>query len=305
MPDRHPPPFAALRAFDVVGRHGGIRRAAEAMGVSHAIVSRHISTLEERLGVQLFNRQMGILTEAGLAFHGRISAAMAEIVAASDAVTGRSSRPLLIWSSAGFSAQWLARQLPKFGQGQNRRVIDLCASDHEPDFASGEADGDIRYQHDWSPPPSIEVRSEEIARPPMFPVAAPNFLNQCRFLGEITKLPLIQERSDREWQAWLKGQRQEMGDVPAPIARYGQAHLCLAAARAGQGVALANSILAAEDLADGRLVRLESSGEPFKDVPFGAYAFRSLRSRWQDPLLSRFRNWLRISLKREFSFGAL
>lgn len=252
------------------------------------------------MGVQLLNRQMGILTETGLAFHGRISAAMAEIVAASDAVTGTNSRPLSIWSSAGFSVQWLARQLPKFGQGQNRRVIDLCASDHEPDFASGEADGDIRYRHDWSPPPPNEVRSEEIARPPVFPVVSPEFLRRCRSPEKITRLPLIQERSDREWQAWLNGQGQPT-DLPAPIARYGQAHLCLAAARAGQGVALANSILAAEDLADGRLVRLVPAGDIFKDVPFGAYAFRSLRARWQDPLLSRFRSWLRISLEREFS----
>jgi DNA-binding transcriptional LysR family regulator len=45
MPPRLPP-FAALRAFDAIGRRGGIRRAAEELGISHAIVSRHLAALE-------------------------------------------------------------------------------------------------------------------------------------------------------------------------------------------------------------------------------------------------------------------
>lgn len=301
MSDRRAPPFAALRAFDVVGRHGGIRRAADAMGVSHAIVSRHLSALEERLGVQLLNRQSGVLTDTGAAFHGRVSAALADLEAATDDLTKSHSRPLSIWSSAGFSVQWLARQLPGFVQKRDRRLIELRASDHEPNFASGEADGDVRYQHDWSLPPAPEIRSEEIVRPPVFPVVAPGFLKGRNVGSDILLLPLIQENSEREWRGWLVGQGMTVGELPPPVARYGQAHLCLAAAKAGQGIALANSILAAESLAEGRLVKLDLPGQELRDVVLGAYAFRSLRSRWHDPLLSRFRNWLCRSLMREIS----
>jgi len=271
------------------------------MGLSHAIVSRHLSSLEERLGVLLLNRQSGLLTDTGVAYHRRISAAIAEIGSASEAIVGARSDTLSIWSSAGFSVQWLARRLSGFNQGQDRRVIDLRASDQEPNFAAGEADGDVRYQYDWSPSQPAHVRSEEIARPLVFPVVSPGFAKTVGAAAEIVRLPLIQESSDREWRQWLKAQGVATDDLPAPVARYGQAHLCLAAARAGQGVALANSILAAEDFSEGRLIRLEPRGGPFNDIALGAYAFRSLRARWRDPLLSRFRNWLRQSVTYELA----
>lgn len=293
------PPFAALRAFDMIGRCGGIRRAAEALGVSHAIVSRHLSSLEELLEVQLLNRQAGVLTEAGYNYHSRISAAIAEIRSASEALLSTHSGTLLIWSSPGFSLQWLASKLPEFWQGQVHRLIDLRASDQEPDFSTGEADGDIRYQHDWSPAPPSEVRSEEIARPLVFPVVSPGYGRAINEPQEILKLPLIQEKSEREWRQWLDAQPFNAGELAAPIARYGQAQLSLAAARAGQGVALANWLLVAEDLSQGRLVRLAPSSGKFSDTSLGAYEFRCLRARWRNPLLSRFRNWLHRSIEKD------
>jgi len=39
------PPFAALRAFEAVGREGGIRKAAASLGIDHAVISRHIRQL--------------------------------------------------------------------------------------------------------------------------------------------------------------------------------------------------------------------------------------------------------------------
>ncbi|WP_458733205.1 LysR family transcriptional regulator [Sphingobium xenophagum] len=301
MIERHLPPFAALRAFEAVGRLGGIRRAAEAMGVSHAIVSRHLSSLEELFGVQLFNRKTGHLTEIGLGYHQRISAAIAEISAASAALAGVRSGGLTIWSSAGFSVQWLARHLSAFGQARNRPIVDLRASDREPNFAAGEADGDVRYQYDWSPSPPHDVRAEELARPAVFPVVSPGFARTIAAPAEVIQLPLIQESSEREWRQWLMAQNFEVGDLGAPIARYGQAHLCLAAARAGQGVALANWMLAAEDLNEGRLIRLEPTSQPFSIASLGAYEFRCLRIRWRDPLLSRFRDWLHRSIGKELT----
>lgn len=301
MNDRKLPPFAALRAFDMIGRNGGIRRAAEAMGVSHAIVSRHLASLEELLGLQLLNRQTGILTEAGQGYHRRVSAAISELGSATEAIMGVRSNPLAIWSSAGFSFQWLARRLPEFGQGTARRVIDLRASDRPPDFSAGEADGDVRYQHEWSPSALPEVRSEEIARPFVFPVVSPGFAKTLNKPEDILGLPLIQENSDREWREWLKVQPFAVGDLAPPIARYGQAHLCLVAARAGQGVVLANWLLAGEDIKEGRLIRLKPSSGGFRDTSLGSYEFSCLRARWRDPLLSRFRIWLHRLMEEELA----
>jgi LysR family transcriptional regulator, glycine cleavage system transcriptional activator len=304
------PPFAALRAFDLVGQTGGIRKAAEALGVSHAIVSRHLAGLEAMLGVALLDRRAGTLTEAGRAYHARIHAAIAEMVAATDSIRPRAG--LTIWCAQGFALHWLTRHLSDFADRRTARprsgerpVIDLRASDNEPSFANNDADGDIRYRFDWDrTPPPRDVRSEEIARPEVFAVAAPALLARhgpVTALTDLVRLPLIEEGSEAEWRHWLTLQGVEL-ERP-PVARYGQAHLTLAAARAGQGVALSNRYLCAEDLVSGRLVRVQPVDAPPGGVTLGAYVFRCGRARWSDPLLTRFRTWLRITVAQDDPAG--
>lgn len=72
------PPMTALRAFEVVGRVGGIRRAAAVLSLDHAAVSRHVRSLEVWAGMPLIERTGGggRLTPDGEKFHRRISAAL-------------------------------------------------------------------------------------------------------------------------------------------------------------------------------------------------------------------------------------
>ena len=299
------PPFAALRAFDQVGRTGGIRKAAEALGVSHAIVSRHVAGLEEALGTVLLNRRTGALTEAGSRYHARISAAISEIAAATQTARSASGGALTIWCSPGFALHWLTRRLSDFASGGLRPMIDLRATDVAPNIDRNEADGDIRYYYDdqlgeSGASPGKNLRVEILARPLVFPVAAPGLLAQpIASLEDMLGLPLIQEASDSEWLLWLRAQGRDCGALSPRIARYGQSHLALAAARAGQGVALANHFLAAEDLAAGRLVPVEPSGQRLLPVTLGAYIFRCARARWRDPVMERFRLWLREAVAKD------
>ena len=75
------PPFAALKAFEAVGRVGGIRRAAALLDLDHTVVSRHLKTLEQWLGVQLVQRRNGAieLTKPGREYHERVSRAILDI----------------------------------------------------------------------------------------------------------------------------------------------------------------------------------------------------------------------------------
>lgn len=293
------PSFVVIRAFETVGRMGGIRKAASALGVSHAIVSRHVATLEEFAGLALFNRRTGELTDAGKRYHARISAAIAEVEAATSALRGGPAGSLTIWCSPGFSLLWLARRLPEFqAREPSAPLFDLRSTDSEPSLLYGEADGDIRYLWDdqASGLPS-GVRAEEVARPAVFPVASPRLAGVLGGVvndpADILQLPLIEEASNTEWSRWLTGQGLAAQNARPPVARYGQAHLALAAARAGQGVALANSFLVADDLASGRLVRVFARARPWEPLDLGAYYFRCSRARWSDPWIARFRKWLR------------
>src|SRR5437868_12334799 len=65
------PSLDFLKGFDAAVRRGSFTRAAEEMFLTQSALSRQIQTLEEQLGVQLFERahRQIVLTEAGRTLH--------------------------------------------------------------------------------------------------------------------------------------------------------------------------------------------------------------------------------------------
>ena len=61
------PPLNALRAFEAAARHLSFKQAAHELHVTAGAISQQVRQLEERLGVQLFERltRQVILTHAG------------------------------------------------------------------------------------------------------------------------------------------------------------------------------------------------------------------------------------------------
>jgi LysR family glycine cleavage system transcriptional activator len=64
------PPLNALRAFEAAARHLSFKLAAQELHVSPGAIGQQVKALENRLGVQLFERlhKQLVLTEAALAF---------------------------------------------------------------------------------------------------------------------------------------------------------------------------------------------------------------------------------------------
>src|SRR5690606_3230451 len=60
-----------MSSFAAVVKHGSFTRAADRVGVSKSVVSRHVSALEKHLGVQLLYRSTHKVrpTEAGERFY--------------------------------------------------------------------------------------------------------------------------------------------------------------------------------------------------------------------------------------------
>ena len=87
--------LAAISAFVTVGDSGGFRSAASILGMTSSGISKAISRLEKRLGVQLLARTTRSvrLTPAGLAFHARCKTILAELSAAEHQVVGGSLIP--------------------------------------------------------------------------------------------------------------------------------------------------------------------------------------------------------------------
>ncbi len=293
------PPFAALRAFEAVGRLGGIRKAAVALSLHHAVVSRHLSALERWTGVILLDRgRDGGLTEAGRRYHARVTAAIAEIADATDELVPRRDEPhVRIWSNGGFAARWLGPQLLAFGARHGGIEIELRPSDAPPDLVAREADVDIRFfGDDYSPPPGGKgLKHVEIARPRILAVAGAELAQRLQGLDSVGALlaqPLLHEESDAQWRAWLSAFDIALPDRIEGV-RLWHAHLALDAAIKGQGIALASLYLVADDLAAGRLVEILPDDAKGREIRLGSYVFTTREDRWATPWLARLRHWLR------------
>lgn len=294
------PPFATLRAFEAVGTLQGIRRAAKALGLDHAVVSRHIRSLEEWAGVRLIERVRGSisLTEHGLRFHNRIAAALVEISEASIELVNRArDYRLRIWCVHGFASQWLTSHLASF-QATNPNVeIELRPTDCCADLTRYEADIDIRYVAGSETFTAAVVRGGvrrfDLARPDVYAVASPECAARLQPISNAASLvdaPLLHEENDAQWRTWFAAHGVHIsGTIKGP--RMWHADVAVEAARRGQGVALANQFLLGDDLATERLVNLLASET--RGVDLGAYVFAARADSWHSPGVSQFRRWIK------------
>jgi LysR family transcriptional regulator, glycine cleavage system transcriptional activator len=305
MTDRpHLPPFAALRAFEAFGRHGRVRRTATALGVSHAIVSRHLAALEDWLGTMLIDRVHGGLTPAGADYHALISPAFDQLCSATERMRGDAGTRLQVWSMPGLAYHWLTSRLPDFGRRHPGLAVTLRPSDAPPDLSRHEAHADLRWWRDMdlagSEHPAI-TRVPAI-RPRVFPVARPDapWLAPHRIdrPADLLALPLLHEEDDIEWQIWFAAQGVTI-PLPPPAARLWQGHMTLVAARDGQGVALTNGFLAGEDLAAGRVIELGAGNPAFRPVSLGAYYLTTHQASGRTRPLQQFSAWLTDMVRRD------
>ena len=297
---RSVPTFAMLRAFEAFGRTGGIRKAAQALDVDHAVVSRHLVALEAFVGTALIERGNGArsLTSDGTEYYRRVAAAFQELANATIMLRKRHDEQLLIWCSPGFAYHWLSPRLSLFASDDPPIALELRPMDYSPDFAVNEADGDIRYvRRDRTATPPLGCRWVELAAPPVFPVASPALAetvrHKIRATRDLLDMRLLHEESDAEWRMWFEIQGVDLPQATIPGPRLWHAHVMLDAARSGQGIALANDFLARNDILNGQLVPLTTAETAFEPCVLGGYYFTSREDRWNNRAVARFRNWLK------------
>src|ERR1700761_2632551 len=103
------PPLAALRAFEMATRLGGLGRAATALNVSTSAVSHQLRRLEESLGVRLLERSTGVggveITQAAAFLLSATSGALSLLADACAEIRGTTTR-LTVSANGPFSSMW-------------------------------------------------------------------------------------------------------------------------------------------------------------------------------------------------------
>ncbi len=289
------PPLNALRAFECAARHLSFTRAAQELHVTQAAISHQVKALEDHLGFKLFRRlnKSLLLTDAGQAYGPALSEAFGLIQQATRRlVSQEASGPLTVSVVPSFASTWLVPRLGRFRQ--QHPDIDLLIDPNPAmvDLQRGAVDVAIRYGLGDYPGLSCDwLMSEDL-----FPVCAPQLLNGGTPLEQphdLRHFPLLHDDDHSYWQTWLKAAGVSNVDALRGTV-FTDSGMLLQAAMAGQGVAIARSVLVADALDTGALVR------PF-DLSMTtrlAYFLLTLPERYEQPKLQRFRDWLIGEAKR-------
>ncbi|WP_116367580.1 LysR substrate-binding domain-containing protein [Parahaliea mediterranea] len=299
------PPFEALRAFDAVARLGGIRKAAQALSRDHAVVSRHLRTLEDWTGTALIERTAAgaVLTEAGQRYHHQVGRAIDDIADATLELLKRSQdNSLQVWCMPALALHWLIGHLGEFEAAHPALDIELRSTHEQADLLRLEADVDIRLVPASEMPfqPAPGVQAVELARPPIIPVASPEYLAsvaEVRSPQDLLGHELLHEEDFDTWRIWLAAHNITADELSGP--RLWDGHMTLAAARQGRGISLTNPLVVADDLASGVLVEVGAGLPDFCAVHPWSYWFFARADRWDSPAIHRFRNWLTRTVNRE------
>lgn len=250
------PSLDALLAFDAVARSGSFEAAAAELALSASAVAKRVAGLEERLDLPLFVRQppKGLgLTPAGHEYLPQVRQALALLQAMPlhQRASPRRER-LRVSSTPTFARQLIVPALPGFTAAHPQVELELTLS--VPLLAEGDAGADVEIRHGAVPD---DLAAEQVLlHDQLTPLASPALLARHAPLqspADLLALPLLRTPL-QPWAPWLNAAGVETAE-PDEGPRLVDLGLVLAAALAGQGVALARLSLARHELAEGRLVQ--------------------------------------------------
>src|SRR5215470_18164930 len=193
-------------AFIAIVDTGNLTRAAARLRRSLQSVSRSLSALEEHLGVVLIRRttRRAQPTDAGLAFHRRVSAGLREIELAeaelSDA-SGTLSGTLRLAGSAFFVGGYVVPAIRDFSLQHPRVKFDLRISEEFTDPVRTGVDLMIRIGH----LPSSAMHARKIASLRRVAIASPSYIARCgrpETPADLTRHACIIRTSAQDARVW-------------------------------------------------------------------------------------------------------
>lgn len=289
-----------MESFVRVVRTGSFTAAADQLGLSRALISRHVSDLEQRLGVRLLTRSTRTLqlTEAGRAYLDYCETLFRDIEEKERSIVMTRTEPagtLKLITPKSFGQLHLADAIIDFARAQPRLTISHILENiafRTSEFSERGIDVALRF----SPIANRTLVSQHIADMDWVLCASPDYLARAERLirpADLARHPCLVHihaaPDDHVWRFEGPG-----GNVAARItgAFYSNSALTLRkAALAELGIALLPRYSVAEDLAAGALVivlpRYRVPTRPLlaiypraKEVPKKVQTFIEFLSKW-------------------------
>ena len=286
------PPLNALVAFDAAATSISFTQAAAKLFVTQGAISRQIRSLEENLGIVLFDRQQRQvrLTAAGREYHRHIADALYQISMATYAVKNPiQETQITIAASHAVASLWLMPRIAEYSRAYPDTDIRLLVTDNVLEVDTADFDCCIGF----SAAHPVSYHVDRLFSERVFVVSSPDFLAQHSQLSPTQLLATRQLVLENptvgwfNWPNWFEGLGMSPV-VPQHKVTFSHYNMLIQAAQQGQGVALAWDHLLTDYLTTGSLVKVF---DKTLDTEAGFYLMTSLVGSKKQSL-DEFRLWL-------------
>lgn len=287
------PPLNPLKVFDAVVRTRNLTQAAKELHISQSAVSKQLNVLQSYLGAELFRRERhGIsLTQAGLRYGEAIAPAFESIAKATgEIMRSGSDSTLRIQTYTTFAAKWLIPRLSDFHARHSDIAVVITNSVKDVDFDRDPVDLAIQMGRGAWQGMDTDFLFEDVIEP----VCSPAYLRanapEAAYpQALLRKRLLVSHYRQKDWQTWARLCRYESEIQDVESMQFSSSVLTWQAAADGLGIAIGQTALLVDDLANGKLLA------PFHlPVRTGAsYYLVSPQLQRQSRKVEVFRDWLK------------
>lgn len=246
------PPLNALRAFEAAARLGGFSNASEELCVTPGAVSQHIKTLEDWVGVELFERRsQGVqLTQIGEDLAPEFAKAFDAMGEAVRQLRSRAkNRALQIAALPSIAQLWLSPRLPEIRKALPQVRLSVSATEMPPNLSREMFDLSLFFRV-----PTGSSREVVLASDTIFPVCAPELSKELKTPEELDGVTLLHDALwPDDWALWAGYSAPDLTglDRGPSFSLYAVA---LEEAKHGAGVLIGHECLVEKALQKGELV---------------------------------------------------
>ncbi|MFD2177930.1 LysR substrate-binding domain-containing protein [Veronia pacifica] len=293
-PRRLTPPLIALRAFEASARYQSFAKAAEELSVTPGAVSQQVALLEDKLGLQLFERikQRLRLTPAGEQYLLPLKESFDKIETATlDLLThGGSKGQIKLGVLPTVATYWLIPKLTEFFERHPEVDLQMVSlelnfvlADRSPDLEGELIDIGLFYgDGQWQ-----NLESEKVLEERIIAVASPKLIGKYSPNESFLTLPLLQHSTrPQTWSPWC--QQMKMAELKPSGPSFEHFFMLKQAAISSLGIALLPDVMVQNELQRRELMQV---GTNFM-IASGAYYLVYKKEKPYQPSIKAFRNWV-------------